>query len=257
MAPACAGGARAPVIQSHGSPAAHQSLGWTRSRASVGTAASAPMQLSSRRADSSWAFSRNRLVANCSRSPSRPSRPSGGDATSAPGLPGFRSRPLAVRDARTEERLGPAHCRPPSRTEPLLLTREKLLDVLAAELGTFHDGMADAREHFLEPGATLTLADLLGAPLDPLGRLVHLGLVGGAGRPAGESQSRKESGSDPYPAKSPCHHVPPSVRLAHRSRDHQLGPVARCDPMPATSSFHIHAMGTESRVQSPRVSHEP
>src|SRR6266852_8104335 len=119
---------------------------------------------------------------------------------------------------------------------PLLLTLEEFFDVLAAELGTFHDGMADALEHFLEPGADLTLADLLDAPLDPFGRLVHLGLVGGADRPAGESQGRKESGSDPHPAKSPCHHIPPSVRLAHRSRDHQLGPVARCDPMPATSS---------------------
>src|SRR6266508_5191116 len=74
-----------------------------------------------------------------------------------------------------------------SQTEPLLLTREKLLDVLAAELGTFHDGVADARKHFFDPGADSTLADLLGALLDPFGRLVHLGLIGRAGRPAGES----------------------------------------------------------------------
>ena len=34
--------------------------------------------------------------------------------------------------------------------------------------------MADAREHFSEPETDLTLADLLGTPLDPFGRLVHL-----------------------------------------------------------------------------------
>src|SRR6266508_500159 len=113
--------------------------------------------------------------------------------------------------AQAQTRPSPA----PSRSEPLLLTCEKLLDVLAAELGTFHDGMADAREHFLEPGADLTLTDLLCAPLDPLGRLIHLGLVGGAGRPAGESEGREEPGSDPHPAKSPCHDPPPSVCLAH------------------------------------------
>src|SRR5207249_3876331 len=100
--------------------------------------------------------------------------------------------------------LGQQHC-------ALLLPGKELLDVLAAELGTFDDGVADAREHLLEPGADLALADLLGAPLDPFGRLVHLGLVGGGGRPAGQSQGREESGSDPHPAKSSCHDAPPCV----------------------------------------------
>src|SRR5438552_723937 len=74
--------------------------------------------------------------------------------------------------------------------------------------------MADAGEHFLEPGADLTLTDLLGAPLDTFGRLIHLGLVGGADRSAGESQGREESGSDPQPVKSPCHDAPPLACLA-------------------------------------------
>jgi hypothetical protein len=84
---------------------------------------------------------------------------------------------------------------------PLLLPRESLLDVLAAELGPFYDSVANAREHLLEPWADLTPADLLGAPLDPFGRLVYLGLVSGASGPARESQGREESGSDPHPAK--------------------------------------------------------
>jgi hypothetical protein len=34
---------------------------------------------------------------------------------------------------------------------------------LAAELGTFHDGMADPGKHFPEPETHLTMIDLLGA----------------------------------------------------------------------------------------------
>src|SRR6266540_4716888 len=83
--------------------------------------------------------------------------------------------------------------RPPTPPlQRLLLAREELLDVLAAELGTLHDRMADAGKHFLEPGTDLTLADLLGAPLDPFGCLIHFGLVGGVGRPEGQNHGREE-----------------------------------------------------------------
>src|SRR6266481_347358 len=132
----------------------------------------------------------------------------------------------------------------PSRTGPLLLTREKLLDVFAAELGTFHEGVADAREHFLESGADLTLADLLGALLDPFGRLVHLGLVGGAGRPAKECQGREDSGSDPHPAQFPCHHVPPSIS----------GP-RRCGYAQAVCLGSLPGRGRDSPDSSPARCH--
>src|SRR5438093_9132394 len=66
-------------------------------------------------------------------------------------------------------------------------------DVLAAELGTLHEGMADARKHFPEPETDLTLADLLGTPLDPFGRLVQLGLVGSPGRPARIPQNASDT----------------------------------------------------------------
>src|SRR6266542_3016823 len=115
-----------------------------------------------------------------------------------------------------------------SRTAPLLLPREKLLDVLAAELGTFHDGMADARKHLPEPETDLTLPDLLGTTLDPFGRLVHLGLVGRPRRPARESQGREESWSNPHPAKSPCHDAPPSERLPNKSMLPPPRPPSRC-----------------------------
>src|SRR5436309_329563 len=97
----------------------------------------------------------------------------------------------------------------------LLLTFEKLLDILTAELGTLYDRMADAREHFLESGADLTLADLLGALLDPFRCLIHFGLVGGIGRPGGQSDGREEHGGEPQPAQSAYHDAPPSVKVAH------------------------------------------
>src|SRR5215475_8149305 len=92
------------------------------------------------------------------------------------------------------------HSRP--RNESLLLTREELLDILAAELGAFDDRMADARKHLLEPRADLTLADLFGALLDPFGRAVHLGLVSGISGAAEQGQ-RKEHRSDPEPVAVP------------------------------------------------------
>jgi len=113
---------------------------------------------------------------------------------------GVRETPWGAQEPLTAgATMGPAVAPGPSsprRGVALLLAREELLDVLAAELGTFDDRMTDAREHLLEPGAELTLADLLGAPLDPLGRLVHLGLVGGGSRSARKSQGRQESGKD-------------------------------------------------------------
>src|SRR6266849_3835418 len=94
----------------------------------------------------------------------------------------------------------------------LLLTREELLDILTAELGAFDDRMADARKHLPEPQADLTLADLLGAVLDPFGRRVHLALVGGIGRAPGQGHDREECRSDPEPATFPRHDAPPSDR---------------------------------------------
>src|SRR5215470_7226028 len=83
----------------------------------------------------------------------------------------------------------------------LLLACEELHDVVMAELEALHEGLADALEHFLHAGPALTLADLLGAPLDPLGCLVHLGLVGSSGRSAREGHGREERERDPHPAR--------------------------------------------------------
>src|SRR5260370_36987141 len=114
--------------------------------------------------------------------------------------------------------------------EPLLLTREELLDILAAELGAFDDRMADARKHLLEPRADLTLADLFGALLDLLGRSVHLALVGGAGCVPGQGHDREECRSDPEPATFPRHDAPPSVRspLACMHRPCQVCAIHIC-----------------------------
>src|SRR5215467_96920 len=92
----------------------------------------------------------------------------------------------------------------------LLLSREELPDVLPAELGAFHHGVTDAREHLSEAEADLTLTDLLGASFDPLGRLVHLGLVSRGRAPAGESHGREESRRHPCPETCSCHYAPPS-----------------------------------------------
>src|SRR5262249_5435009 len=63
-----------------------------------------------------------------------------------------------------------------------LLAAEDLTHGVAAELRTLDDRVADTGEHLLEARAHLTAADLLGSGLYPLGGLVDLGLVGGAGR---------------------------------------------------------------------------
>src|SRR5262249_52796622 len=105
------------------------------------------------------------------------------------------------------------HCRSPA----LLLAREELLDVLAAELGAFDDGVADAGEHLLEPRTDLALADLLGAALDPLGRLVDLGLVGGVGGTAGQRYRGEECESDPRRVKFRFHDAPPSAGFVGNS----------------------------------------
>src|SRR5262249_6751053 len=98
--------------------------------------------------------------------------------------------------------------------------REELLDVLPAELGAFHHGVTDAREHLLEAGTDLTLTDLLGASLDPLGRLVHLGLVSCGRGSAGESHGREESKRHPCPETCSCHHAPPSEHPGSHLRLH-------------------------------------
>src|SRR5262249_1861253 len=103
---------------------------------------------------------------------------------------------------------GPDDRRNVPRGEALLLTREDLLDILAAELGTFDDRMADARKHLLEPRADLTLADLFGALLDSLGRPVDLALVSSPGRTPGQGH-REEHGSDPQPVTFRHHDTPP------------------------------------------------
>src|SRR5262245_59567240 len=91
--------------------------------------------------------------------------------------------PRRVLPALSHSETASENSQPGRGLKPLLLAREELLDVLAAELRTFHDGVADTREHFPEPQADLTPPDLLGASLDPLGRLIHLGLVGRDGCP--------------------------------------------------------------------------
>ena len=122
----------------------------------------------------------------------------------------------------------------PSRTEPLLLTREKLLDVLAAELGTFHDSMADAREHFLEPGADLTLADLLGALARP---------VWSPGPPWFCRRRRPSRRREPGPRGIRERTTPSEVSVSRRTSVSALGSQIhattslvprRDDPMPAT-----------------------
>src|SRR6266478_2080995 len=81
---------------------------------------------------------------------------------------------------------------------------EELLDVLPAELGALHHGVADALGGLLHARPDRAAANLLGALLHLLGRLVHLGLVGGAGHPAAQDRDCEEGGSDPQRAHLPC-----------------------------------------------------
>ena len=121
----------------------------------------------------------------------------------------------------------------PSRTEPLLLTREKLLDVLAAKLGTFHDGVADAREHFLEPGADSTLADWRPARPDwsPGPPWFCRPRLRSRRREPGPPEGRERS--TPSDVSVSC--APPPMRLAHEPCYHQI-PSKRTAPLSADYS---------------------
>src|SRR5262249_13602248 len=85
-------------------------------------------------------------------------------------------------------------------------------------------------EHLLEPRTDLALADLLGAALDPLGRLVDLGLVGGVGGTAGQRYRGEECESDPRRVKFRFHDAPPSAGLVC----HSILPPARFPRCPGS-----------------------
>src|SRR5213594_3331326 len=124
-----------------------------------------------------------------------------------------------------------------SAAEALL---EELVHRVAAELGALENRMADTGEHLLEARADLTLPDLLGALLDPPGRLVDLRLVGGTGSAGGQGQNHEACDRDPWPARASNHDAPPSVRLAHPS------------PYSVSSAFFILRIASMwSRGESP------
>src|SRR4029079_5077164 len=91
---------------------------------------------------------------------------------------------------------------------------EELPDRVAAELGAFHDRVADAGEHLLEAGADLAPTDLLGTLLDLTGRPVDLRPVGGAGHATRQRHDDEACGGDPQPVGSLGHDAPPSMKLA-------------------------------------------
>jgi hypothetical protein len=61
---------------------------------------------------------------------------------------------------------------------------------------TFHGAVANAGEHFVEPGADLAPTDQLGAERHPFRRLIHPGPVGGADGPAGQRHRRDDAERD-------------------------------------------------------------
>src|SRR5258705_13088507 len=81
---------------------------------------------------------------------------------------------------------------------------EEFLDVLPAVLGALDHRVADALGGLLHARPDRPVAALLGALLHLLGRLVHPGLVGGAGRPAAQDRDGQEGRRDPQRAHLPC-----------------------------------------------------
>src|SRR5437879_831391 len=111
---------------------------------------------------------------------------------------------------------------------------EEILYVFAAGICALHHRVSDARGGLLHAPPDRAAANLLGALLHLLGRLVHLGLVGGAGHPPAQDRDCEEGGSDPQRAHlpCPCHGGSSSIRS-------MLAGAVRASAMPDERRLYI------------------